>query len=378
MPPMSLAELCAVAETVIARSEATWQSSFKERLLDTLMNTKLGYSSQYGSELTRSSILNLYSSNLEPQTSNLLLTSGASEAIFLVMSTLFEAGDTIIVQQPIYQSLYQVAADRGVKVIDWNLCHCEESGSSTSQSHWDIAELKSLIKTNPEAKALVINNPNNPTGLGFNAEELKQISTILEDRILISDEVFLFISQSQLTSAIEHHHNSIVISDLSKSFNLPGLRLGWIITNCHPERSVRTSQSPLSTMSSLKNYLSLRTNTLSEALTPLVLELAPELTRCNRELIKNNIEQLYSQEQEVFDLSQITKDTIEGLTIFPLVKNPNLVNKLWQEEQIFLAKGENFGANWVNYTRLSLVKIGQKPVFAQDKTCYTKTNVSTQ
>lgn len=328
MPAMSLNDLL-----TFYPSDSTLKESFIEKLL----NTKLTYSTQYGSDSVRESIItNLYpSSSLD--LSKLILTSGASEAIFLVMSTLFQSGDSIIVQQPIYQSLYQIAADRGIEVIDWNL----------NSQHWDINELSELIKRNPHVKALVINNPNNPTGLGFKREELKQIASLLDGRYLISDEVFLFISQSQLTSALEIYENSIVISDLSKSFNMPGLRLGWI---AHPE-DVR-----IQNFSSLKNYLSLRTNTLSELITPWVLEKHAEISSKNRTLIRSNIEHLYSLDPEtlLFDLSQIPQASIEGLCIFPEMKNEALIDQLWEEKGIFIAKGLNFGKNWGKYLRLGL------------------------
>ncbi len=332
MPAMSLSDLL------------TYYSQDQQpQILNSILDTKLTYSTQYGSEPVRKKICGLYNSrNCEPQ--NILLTSGASEAIFLVMSTMFAAGDTIIVQQPIYQSLYQVAADRGVRVIEWDLDHV--IASEAKQSHWDLNKLADLIKQYPQSKALVINNPNNPTGLGFKHEELKQIGKILDGRYLISDEVFLFISQNQLPSALEVYENSIVISDLSKSFNMPGLRLGWITTPLNV----------LEQYSSLKNYLSLRTNTLSESIAPWVLEKHREISDKNRSLIKSNIEHLYSLDPEslFFDLSQISPTSIEGLCIFPRMKNEALIDKLWTEKKIFVVKGANFGEKWGEYLRVGL------------------------
>ncbi len=352
MPAMSLNDLLSYysdnQQSVIARSAvgATSRSTLKGQFVEELLNTKLSYSEQYGSELTRKSIV----SNLYPSlTPNTLLTSGASEAIFLVMSTLFEAGDSIIVQQPIYQSLYQVAADRGVQVIDWDL---------TEDYSWDLNKLAELIKTNPQIKALVINNPNNPTGLGFKREELKQITSLLDGRYLISDEVFLFISQSQLPSAIDIYENSIVISDLSKSFNMPGLRLGWVASS--------VKGSILEQCSSLKNYLSLRTNTLSEAIAPWVLEKHSEISSKNRSLIQSNIEHLYSLDADnlIFDLSQIPQENIEGLCIFPKMKDESLIDELWQEKGIFVAKGVNFGRNWNDYCRIGLKNKALLPTYS--------------
>ena len=328
MPAMSLNDLLAFYPA---------ESTLKESFIEKLLNTPLSYSTQYGSEIVRESIItNLYSSS-SLDLSNLILTSGASEAIFLVMSTMLEAGDSIIVQQPIYQSLYQIAADRGIQVIDWDL----------RDNHWDINQLEDLIKKHPQVKALVINNPNNPTGLGFKQEELKQIASLLDGRYLISDEVFLFISQGHLPSALEVYENSIVISDLSKSFNMPGLRLGWIAT----------SLNVLEQYSSLKNYLSLRTNTLSETIAPWVLEKHAEISAKNRSLIRSNIEHLYSLDPDnlLFDLSQIPQDSIEGLCIFPKLKAQYAdfdFQKLFDDQGIFVARGQNFGENWGEHLRV--------------------------
>ena len=335
MPAMSIEDLILIAPI-------EQQSQLRKSISKTLFETKLSYSSQFGSEQVRSKISALYPH--APSPSSLLLTSGASEAIFLVMSTMFEAGDTIIVQQPIYQSLYQIAADRGVNVVDWDL---------RPDYHWCLQVLAYLIKAHPQAKALVINNPNNPTGLAFKQEDLEEISKLLEDRYLIADEVFLFISQSQIPSAINFHHKVIVISDLSKSFNMPGLRLGWILTQ-EASPPIPNPHSLQSKFSSLKNYLSLRTNTLAEALTPYVLELAPELCGRNRGLIKQNIDTLYAQESEIFDLSQIRKDKIEGLCIFPRIKDEALIDQLWDEKRVFVAKGESFGGKWTKFARIGL------------------------
>ncbi len=369
---MSLSELLSYYDdnqnSVIARSEATKQST----LINELLNTKLGYSEQYGSLTARASISKLYS-NI--QASNILLTSGASEAIFLVMSTMFKTGDSIIVQQPIYQSLYQVAADHGVSIIDWNLNtrHCEPPQAAW-QSHWSISELAELIKANPQAKALVINNPNNPTGLGFKREELKQIAALLDGRYLISDEVFLFISQSQLPSALDVYDNSIVISDLSKSFNMPGLRLGWIAINPSLRGQVEAQRRPgrsnpelLESFSSLKNYLSLRTNTLSETIAPWVLEKHQEITAKNRSLLQANIEHLYSlhPDQLIFDLSQIPKEAIEGLCIFPKLKPEHRdfdFQKLLNEQGVFVATGGCFGESWGKYLRIGIHQIKKASV----------------
>jgi aspartate/methionine/tyrosine aminotransferase len=120
--------------------------------------------------------------------------------------------------------------------------------------------------------------------------------------------------------------------------------------------SLRGAQSILESFSSLKNYLSLRTNTLSEVIAPWVLEKHAEISSKNRSLIKSNIEHLYSldPDQLAFDLSQIPQNNIEGLCIFPRMKDESVIDQLWTEEGVFAAKGVNFGEKWGKYLRIGL------------------------
>ena len=69
---------------------------------------------------------------------------------------------------------------------------------------WDISKLEELVKVHPQAKALVINNPNNPTGRAFDKKELEEIAKILDGRLLISDEVFQPLSLHQTPQSCVH------------------------------------------------------------------------------------------------------------------------------------------------------------------------------
>jgi aspartate/methionine/tyrosine aminotransferase len=326
-----------------------------------VFETKLDYSEQFGLEKTREALVN----NLYPSltVNDFLLTTGASEAIFLVLSSLFEAGDSIIVQKPIYQSLYQVAEDRGIKILDWDL--------DLEGMNWDLGKLNDLVKKNPEAKALVINNPNNPVGTVFSENELLELSRILDGRYLISDEVFNPISLHPTKAVAEIYEHGISISDLSKSFNMPGLRLGWIAVSSRAviarttspttviatQNEVKGKQSPsdiLETLSSHKNYLSLRNNTLSELIAPWLLNKTQEITSCNKKIIRANLDSLYSlnPDEVFFDLSQ-KRESISNLCFFPKLKK-ELELDYFLEKNCFLALGKNFGERYRGFCRIGL------------------------
>lgn len=343
MPAMSLADLLAL-----------YPPDQQEKLCSDLLTKPLGYSSQFGDLKLREKL----SASLYPflERENFLITSGASEAIFLVFDTLFAAGDCIIVQQPIYQSLYQIAADKGVRIIDWD-CDLENYT-------WHIDELTGLIATNPDCKAVVINNPNNPTGLGLERAELERIVSLLNGRYLISDEVFRNISARPIPSALELYEQAIVISDLSKSFNMPGLRIGWIACSTSLQGAERPSRrfapqgelrNPdlLELFSARKNYLSLRSPSLSELIATWVLEKHELISKRNKALLKTNINKLYTHQDLFVDLSNIKRERIMGLSIFPRLKDDfDLSDKL------FLAKGEYFASKYQEYCRIGLGKLG--------------------
>lgn len=304
------------------------QGLFNQELLE----LKLDYSEQFGDIKFRNKLAEKYS--LEPD--NFLVTTGASEGIQIFSQTLFQAGDQVIVQKPIYQSLYQIMIDIGVEIINWDY----DLNLNWNENH---KNLKALTKTYKNFKGLVLNNPNNPLGIGFGTNQLKEIINTLEDRLLIVDEVFIDISKSQLRSAIELYDNAIIISDLSKSYSMPGLRLGWIASR---------NQSLLNQFSSYKNYLSLRSSTLSEAIGVWVLEYGETILSENKKLIAGNTNYLLNSKLEI----GLKANEIEGLCVFPKTHfdTNNLFKKLLKEKQTFLVPGYCFGKKYSNHFRLGL------------------------
>lgn len=314
----------------------------KQQTLNELLNLKLSYSEQFGLASTRQKLASTIYANSGLSAENFMITTGASEAIFLVFSTLFNAGDKIIVQKPIYQSLYQIALDRGVEIIDWDY----EIKQSFAEN---LNTLSKLLMSHSEAKALVINNPNNPLGIGFDEGRLTQISKLIEERLLIADEVARGISLRPIKSAIEVHTNSIVISDLSKSYSLPGLRLGWIACK-YP--------SLFEKFSAQKNYLSLRSPILSELIAEKVLDHHLEIAAKNRKLIAENLESVFSLEpSKNFFACDFDKNEILGHCIFPkLTKDQNYLDQLFVGHGIFIAEGKLFGKQYQGRIRIGLAK----------------------
>ncbi len=319
-----------------------------------ILNSKLDYCSEFGSlKLRRTLVTNLYPS-LTPD--DFITTAGASEAIYLAMKTLFSKGDRIIVQKPIYQSLFQVAQDAGAQVIDWQV--------DLKTNSWDIDKLKDLLKQDPDIKALIINNPNNPVGTAFSKDQLESIVSIIDDRLIISDEVFQPLSLNNCPSLVSLYENAVSICDLSKSFSMPGLRLGWIAC---------ARKDLLEQFSAMRNYLSLRTNTISEVIAPKLLDLSNKILAKNKRILKENINSLFALNQDdLFFELDIKKEEISSLCIFPKLKDQYKelkTDSLVKDKSIFLALGENFGKEYHGYCRIGLGNLANFSIIRPTRNC---------
>ncbi len=348
-PSLSLVELLAF-----------YDESTRLKVLESWLSLKLEYSEQFGlralRELIASSLqvplpsLQAQSSSLQvplpslrAQRSNpltadqILITSGASEAIYIVFKTLCEkySDPVFIVQKPIYQSLYQVAADHGARIIDWD---CDAALSAKE----NISKLETIVNESSNLTGLVLNNPNNPLGTLIPDSGLELIANLLEQRrvqgdpaLLIVDEVFRASSLVPVSTALEFDAASIVISDMSKAYSLPGLRIGYIASR---------DTNLLAACSSLKNYLSLRSSTLSELIACSALEHAEAITSRNRKIAATNLETLVEQGIEL----DIHPDYIAGPVLFPRLRLK--VN----DEKCFVLNGSVFGSDYSDRIRMGL------------------------
>ena len=358
-----------------------YEEKDQEFLLKDLLNLELDYSSKYGLEEFYSALENIYK-----QYPNLkfLSTSGAAEAIILLFSSLFTLGDSLIVQKPIYPSLYKIPEGLGCKVIDWDFKWAEDF-------KFNLESLKKIIRENPEVKALVINNPNNPCGYCFNEFELKELINILNGKYLIADEVFRDICLKPIPAVANLYEKGISISDVSKSYGLQGLRVGWIATQ--DEKIIEKCLSQ-------KSYFSLRTSILSEKIAALALNKREILLENSKILIKRGLDKIYenphvikltktSLNTEVHDQSQISflgeasidlpQDSFGGLCMLAKLNshknnlkaltNENAENEDYEQspvedffqelikQGIFILPGKVFGAEYSEYFRLSILRL---------------------
>ncbi|HEX2975493.1 MAG TPA: pyridoxal phosphate-dependent aminotransferase [Bacteroidales bacterium] len=156
---------------------------------------------------------------------DILITTGGSEAITLTLLTCLNAGDEIIVPEPFYANYFSFATAADVKVIP--VTSSIENGFALPP----ISEFEKKIT--PRTRAVIICNPNNPTGYLYSWEELNQIRDLVlkYNLFFICDEVYRelcydgnAIKSSMLLEGIDQH--LILIDSVSKRYSATGLRVG--------------------------------------------------------------------------------------------------------------------------------------------------------
>jgi aspartate/methionine/tyrosine aminotransferase len=236
----------------------------------------LGYTESQGSPTLRLEISKLYD-HIKPE--QILVHSGAEEAIFLFMHAVLEPTDNVIVHWPCYQSLHEVARSIGSEVTLWK---ANEGGGWSL----DPDDLRQLIQ--PRTKAVIVNTPHNPTGYLMPPAVFEEISRICREHnlILFSDEVYReseYDPGSRLPSACDLAENNASLGVMSKTYGLAGLRIGWIATQ---------NAEIYNRMAALKDYTTICNSAPSEFLSELALRHRDKLVKRNLEIITANLAEL--------------------------------------------------------------------------------------
>ncbi|MBU1048495.1 aminotransferase class I/II-fold pyridoxal phosphate-dependent enzyme [Candidatus Bipolaricaulota bacterium] len=268
---MSIAELLALEPGAETQFHSHW----------------LGYTESNGSPLLREAICSLYETMVP---SDILVHAGAEEAIFTLMNAVLESGDHIIVHSPCYQSLAEIARTIGCEVALWRAQEANE---------WalDLDELRNMICD--RTKLIVVNLPHNPTGYLMSQSEFLQVSDIARDNdiLLLCDEVYReseYDPGDRLPAACDLGPHAISLGVMSKTYGLPGLRIGWLATR---------NADVLQRVVEMKDYTTICCSAPSEWLATLALRHRRLLVARNLEIIRSNLTLLdafFEKHAEVF------------------------------------------------------------------------------
>jgi aspartate/methionine/tyrosine aminotransferase len=178
---------------------------------------------QYGDHLGKPELRQILALDAGVGADDVLLTVGAAGALFIVASSLLEAGDEIVVCFPNYITNLETPRALGAQLRKLELRF--ESGY-----RMDMDELAGMVS--PRTRLISLTTPHNPTGTVLSESELRQAVEIAEScgAWLLVDETYRGLSYVGTTPvAASLSPRAISVSSLSKTWGLPGLRLGWLV-----------------------------------------------------------------------------------------------------------------------------------------------------
>jgi aspartate aminotransferase len=165
---------------------------------------------------------------------NVVMTCGAAGGLNIVLKTILNPGDNIIVITP-YFAEYDAYVDN----------HAGEIVRVASDENFDLVPENIEKAINDRTQGVIINSPNNPSGVVYSEASIKRLAAMLlrksEERgraiYLLSDEPYKKIVYSGITvpSVIKNYKNAIVANSYSKDLSLPGERIGWVAVNPQAE-----------------------------------------------------------------------------------------------------------------------------------------------
>lgn len=159
------------------------------------------------------------------ETDHIMLTAGASAALFIMAITLLEKGDHIVITRPNYCTNIETPEAIGCDISFVDLDY-------DKNFRIDLDYLESVVT--PETKYVSLTCPNNPDGSMLSLDELKRVIEIVEknETYLLVDETYreMVAHENLLPVAATLSERVISISSMSKSYGVPGIRIGWIHT----------------------------------------------------------------------------------------------------------------------------------------------------
>lgn len=250
-------------------------------------NHWLGYTESQGSPELRQAITTLYTT-IKPE--EVLVFGGAEEGIFTFMNVVLEAGDHVIVHTPCYQSLHEIARALGCEVSNW---------VTSDEDNWELDVDWLAANIRPNTKAIVVNCPHNPTGYLMSPQKQAQIIEIARKYgiWLFSDEVYRGLEHNpadRLPAACDLYEKAVSLGVMSKTYGLPGLRIGWLATK---DRTLYQQ------LAMFKDYTTICNSAPSEFLSIVALRQREQIVKRNLSIIRANLDLLdmfFAQLKDVF------------------------------------------------------------------------------
>ncbi len=308
----------------------TMRELLNEKQINQLLDVELGYGWTNGEPKLRQSVANLYK---DRSSDEVIITNGSAEANIIMVISMLQAGDELIVIVPNYLQIWGFAKAVGVVVKELPLR--EDMGWQP-----DLGALAAMVTE--RTKMITICHPNNPTGSTLPRKSMDALVQFARDHDLWlhADEVYKGseLDGNEGPSFADLYEKSMVTSGLSKALALPGLRIGWLVG---PEPEIyKTWQS--------KDYISITASAVSEYVADIVVQPAKrdEILARSRRILNENVSILSNWLNNNANLFSCILPKAGGMAFVRYTMDINsseLVHKLREHRSIMLLPGDVYG-----------------------------------
>jgi len=320
--------------------------------IEALQQGETHYSSNSGLiELRRAIAENLdrlYDLTYDPE-SEILVTVGVSEALYLAFAATLDPGDEVIIPHPCFVSYAPEVVFAGGKPV---------IVPAKIENNFQVTAEEIAAAITPRTKALLIGYPNNPTGAVMSQERLAEIATVAEqhDLLVISDEIY-----DRLVYGVQHvcfpnlpgmYERTVLLQGFSKSYAMTGWRVGYMAAPAEILGEMRkVHQYTIMCASTVSQYAALAALREGE---PYVQEMVAEYDR-RRRLIVDGLNEVglkcFEPQGAFYAFPSIDVTGMDGNTF---------AETLLEEEQVAVVPGSAFGEAGEGYVRCSYATAYEK------------------
>jgi aspartate/methionine/tyrosine aminotransferase len=310
-----------------------------EDSLHLLLDADLGYPHVNGDPGLREQIAALYNG---AGANNILVTVGASEANYIAVRTLLNAGDEIVVMLPNYMQIWGVAINHGLRVRSFHL---------REEKDWavDVDELRDAVSAN--TKLIAVCNPDNPTGHIMSEAEMSAVIGTADSigAWILADEVYRGAERAtdrETPSFFGRYDKVLAVGGLSKAYGLPGLRLGWVVG---PPVMVDE-------LWARHEYVAISATMLSNRLATLALspDVRPRLVARARRYIRegyNTLQRWMDDNDGVFRAKPPDASAVAFACYDMEINSTMFVERLIKQKSVLIVPGDHFGLD--RFVRIS-------------------------
>lgn len=304
------------------------------------------YTNFYGDPELRKAICDYYKTeyDYDLQMDEILITTSACHAMWLVLEAILDDGDEVIIPSPFFTPYpSQIKLARGIPVM----LELDEE----SDYQYDVEKLKSLI-TN-RTKAVILNTPHNPTGSSLSRETLMAVSEVAKehDLLIIADDIYTKFSFTEpfipITTLPGMKERTITLGSFSKDYAMTGWRIGYILSTPGAITVMKdVNENNVFTAPSISQRAAIHAIALRDEVQP--------------ELISTFRERVFAAYERIVKMKNISVPPPKGtFYLFPNIKATGLsseevADRILKEAHVLVLPGNAFGKNGEGYIRIAV------------------------